>query len=123
MTEGWTKKTIGDVIKSFAEKGHVVVVGRGGVSITRDIPKSLHIQIQAPLDWRINNVSKNHMISLAEAKKQIQHIDAQRKMIREFFEGGKIENATFDVILNYMTLDEEEIISTIVKLMELKDLI
>ncbi len=117
------KKTIGEVIRSFAVQGHVIIVGRGGVSITRDIPDSLHIKIMAPLEWRINNVSKNHMVSLAEAKKKIQTIDANRIKLCEFFEGSKIDNSAFDVILNYMTLDEEDIITTIIKLMESKDLI
>ena len=47
----------------------------------------------------------------------------QRKMISEYFEGGKIDNSAFDVIFNYMTLDEEDIIATIMRLMESKDLI
>lgn len=117
------KKTMGEVIRSFADQGHVIIVGRGGASITRDISDSLHLKIQAPLEWRINYVSKNQMISLAEARKKILAIDMQRKMISEYFEGGKIDNSAFDVIFNYMTLDEEDIISTILRLMESKDLI
>jgi len=117
------KKTMGEVIRSFAEQGHVIIVGRGGVSITRNISDSLHIKIQAPLEWRVNYVSKNQMISLTEARKKIQTIDMQRKMISEYFEGGKIDNSAFDVIFNYMTLDEEDIIATIMRLMESKDLI
>lgn len=117
------KKTMGEVIRSFAEQGHVIIVGRGGVSIARDISDSLHLKIQAPLEWRINYVSKNQMISLTEAKKKIQTIDMQRKMISEYFEGGKVDNSAFDVIFNYMTLDDEDIIATIIRLMESKDLI
>ena len=117
------KKTIGTVVRDFAEQGHVIVVGRGGVSITRDIARSLHIRIQAPLEWRVNDVSKRQMISLADARKKIEHIDAQRALIREFFEGKKVDNSIFDVTFNYMTLEEEVIISTIVRMMELKDLI
>ncbi len=117
------KKTIGEVIRSFAEQGYVIIVGRGGISITRDISESLHIKLQAPLEWRINNVSKKQMISLAEARKKILAIDTQRKMIREFFEGGKIDNSAFDVIFNYVTLDEDDIIASIIRLMESKDLI
>lgn len=117
------KKTIGDVIRSYAEQGHVIIVGRGGVSITRDIPHSLHIKIQAPLEWRINDVSKRHMITLTDARKKIQSIDAHRTKICEFFEGAKIDNSAFDVIFNYMSLDEEDIITTMIKLMESNDLI
>ncbi len=117
------KKTVGEVIRSFAEQGHVIIVGRGGVSITRDIPNSLHIKLIAPLEWRINDVSKNHMITLAEAKNKIQTIDTQRIKLCEFFEGNKIDISAFDAIFNYMSLDEEDIITTIIKLMESKDLI
>ena len=117
------KKTIGGVIRSFAEQGHVIIVGRGGVSITRDITDSLHIKLQAPLEWRVNDVSKKQMISLTEAKKKIRTIDDQRKMLRDFFEGAKSDDSMFDVIFNYMTLDEEDIIATIIRLMESKDLI
>ena len=117
------KKTIGEVIRTFAEQGHVIIVGRGGVSITRDIPDSIHIKLQAPLEWRINDMSKKQDISLAEAQKQIEHLDRQRDMIREFFEGKKVSDSAYDIVFNYMTLSEEDIISTIIQLMESKNLI
>jgi cytidylate kinase len=117
------KKTMRDVIRSFAERGHAIIVGRGGVSITRDIEFSLHIRLKAPVEWRINQVSKEQMISLSEAKKKIDHIDLQRSLLREYFAGRKVSNDDFDVIYNYMTLDEEDIIASIIKMMECKDMI
>jgi len=111
------------VIRDFAERGNAIIVGRGGVSITRNIPRSLHIKIQAPLEWRINDVCNRQMISMAEAKKKIEHIDSHRAMIREFFEGKKVDDSVFDVTFNYMTMQEEDIISAIIRIMELKDLI
>jgi len=117
------KKTIGEVIRTFAEQGHVIIVGRGGVSITRDIPDSLHIKLQAPLEWRINDVCKREDITLAEARRKIVDLDKQREMIRAFFEGKKVSDTAYDVIFNYMTLGEEDIISTILQLMESKNLI
>ncbi len=117
------KKTISDVIRSFAEQGHVIIVGRGGISITQDIERSLHIKIEAPLKWRINEVSKKQMISLTESKKKINHIDHQRKQLREHFVRDKNGLAPFDVTFNYFTLDEDDIIAAIVRLVEVKDLI
>jgi len=117
------KDTLGEVIRSFAEQGHVIIVGRGGVSITRDIPSSLHIKIMAPYEWRINDVCKRQMITLAEAEKKVREIDHKRALIREYFEKSKVDDTKFDVIVNYMTLAEEDIIATIVKLMELKDMV
>jgi len=117
------KKKLGEVIRSFSEHGHVIIVGRGGVSIANNIPDSLHIRLQAPLEWRINTVSKNQMITLVEAKRKIHQIDMQRELIREFFEGRKVDNSCFDIIINYQRLDEDDIISTIVGLAESKNLI
>lgn len=117
------KKTIGMVIRGFAEHGHVIIVGRGGVSITRDIPHSLHIKLQAPLEWRINDVSKRQMINLKDARKKIQEEDHQRLLIREFFEGRKVDDSVFDVIFNYASVDEDLIVSTIMHMMEMRDLI
>ena len=117
------KKKVTEVIRGFAEAGHYIIVGRGGVSITRDMPNSLHIRLQAPLEWRINNVSNREMISLSEAKKKIAHIDAQRNQLHQYFVGKTPDNTLFDVVFNYATLSDDEIIGAIIKMMEFKDMI
>ena len=117
------KKKIGEIIHGFAESGHVIIVGRGGVAITKDMPNSLHIKLQAPLEWRINDVSKKQMITLSEAKKKIHHVEEQRDALNQFFTKGKFDNSAFDAIFNLTTLTEDEIIATIIKMMELKDMI
>ncbi len=117
------KKTVSEIIRGFAESGHFIIVGRGGVSITRDMPNSLHIRLQAPLEWRINNVSSREMISLSEAKKKIAQIDAQRNQLHHYFVGKDPDNTLFDVVFNYSTLSDDEIIGAIVNMMELKDMI
>ncbi len=117
------KDTIGVVIRDFAEQGHVIVVGRGGVSIMRHMPNCLHIKLQAPLEWRINEISKKQMITLEEAEKKIKEIDHKRQLIRDHFEGKKANDSAFDLILNYMTLEEDNIVAAIIKLMELKNMI
>jgi cytidylate kinase len=45
-------KTLIDLITSFANDGHCIIVGRAGHIIARDIKKSLLIRLTAPLDWR-----------------------------------------------------------------------
>jgi hypothetical protein len=63
------------------------------------------------------------MISLADARKKIEHLDAQRHLIRDFFEGKKADDSIFDVVYNYMTLAEEDIVASIIQIMESKDMI
>lgn len=117
------KKTLADVIKGFAKEGHVIVVGRAGVSLTRAIEKSLHIRLEAPVEWRTRIISERQQISIDEARRKLLEIDYKRNHLREYFEGMKADNSIFDIVFNYQTMNEEEIIECIIRLMELKKMI
>lgn len=117
------RRTIGEVIHSFAEKGNTIIVGRGGASICKDIPKSLHVRLIAPLDWRINEISKMHNISVDDAEKMISDIDKKRERLLEYFEGRSVDHYMFDIIFNYMNVTQEEAVTTIMKFAELRNLI
>jgi cytidylate kinase len=117
------KQTLADVIKGFAKEGNVIIVGRAGVSLTRSIHKSLHIRLQAPVEWRIKIVSERQNIPIEEARRKLLEIDYKRNHLREYYEGMKPDDSIFDIIFNYQTMNEEEILESIIKVMELKKLI
>jgi len=54
------KKMIG-IVRSFAEKGQKVVIGLGSTIICRDIKKSLHIRLQAPIGWRVEKLLRKRV--------------------------------------------------------------
>jgi len=117
------KKTLAEVILEFAKKGRVIIVGRGGVSLTRNIKNSLHIRLVAPYEWRVHEVSERYHLPLRQAEKKTKEIDAKRDNLREFFEGKKPDNSIFDIVFNYKTMTEKEILETIVKVMEIRNII
>src|SRR5665811_2069283 len=45
------KKAIRDVVLSMCKEGFIILVGRGGVSIAREITDALHIRLIAPFYW------------------------------------------------------------------------
>jgi len=112
------RKTILDVTQTFSKKGHVILVGRGSVAITHDRPNSLHIRLQAPLDWRAHCVSEHKGITVREALQVAVEIDKKRTALIESFLGHKLEPNLFDAIFNCKTLSNADIISTIIKMME-----
>jgi len=116
------RNTIAKVIRSIANEGHSIIVGRGGVAITRDIAKSLHINLEAPIDWRVIRESEKRGISLEEAKNLTFETDKKRRQFREYFEGKNTDYTRFDITFNCMTLSIDEIINTIIRVMELRDL-
>jgi len=117
------KKTLADVIRGFAKEGNVIIVGRAGVSLTRSIRNSLHIRLQAPVEWRVKIVSERQNISVDAARRKLLEIDYKRNHLREYYEGMKPEDSIFDIIFNYQTMNEEEILESIIKVMELKKMI
>lgn len=122
-SEKQIRKTIGDVIRSYAGEGNVIILGRAGVVLTRDIPKSLHVALEAPLEWRTIMLSERENITLSEAKKFALEMDKKRERFRNAFEGRNTDYTRFDVVFNRMTLTEDEIVHSIVRLMEERKII
>lgn len=115
--------TIAKVIHSAATHGHVVILGRAGEAITQNIPKSLHFKLEAPLDWRADQVSKQSGSTLAQAKEQCVNEDKLRLQFRDYFENGKSDVEFFDATFNTKTLSDEDIVSLIIKLAKSKNII
>lgn len=117
------KNTIRDVIRSIGEQGRVIIVGRGGSSILRDIPNSLHIKLISPIDYRVEGVSRRHEISYSEAKKLTIEMDKKRAQLRNELAGHTIEDRDYDIIFNTMIMKPDEIVELIAKAAGIKGIV
>jgi cytidylate kinase len=117
------RSTIARVIRNIACEGYVIIVGRAGVSIVHDLPRSLHIMLEAPLEWRALRISEKYAITPDEARKECIDIDKKRQQFRESFQGKNTDYTRYDLTLNCMTLSVDEIVKIIVKAVEVKKLI
>lgn len=116
------RNTVAKVIRNMAYEGNVIIVGRGGVAITHDIPRSLHIILQAPIEWRTVCISEKYNISQQEARKSALDVDKKRKEFREYFQGKNADYKCFDLTFNCMSFSMEEIVKMIMKAAEIKKL-
>lgn len=114
------KKTIAEVVRSFACKGNCIIIGRGGVVLTEDIEHSFHMKLQAPLDWRAAQLQKVYKLSLDDMKKYATDIDKKREVLRNYFNKEPLPATVFDVIYNSAKLSEEQIVDVSIELMEKK---
>jgi cytidylate kinase len=117
------RTTIAKVIREFANNGNAIIVGRGGVAITRDIPKSLHIMLEAPLEWRAVRTATKYDMTLEQARSYAKSIDKKRKQFRDYFQGEGNDYTRFDIRFNCMTLEIEVIVKTIIGALKARKLI
>jgi len=112
------RKTVAQVIRNIASEGNVVIVGRGGVAITKDIERSLHIKLEAPMEWRALRASEKYCISLEQARKRAVEIDKKREEFRNYFHGKGSDYTRFDVKYNCMSLSLDDIVCSIINLLQ-----
>ena len=117
------RNTIRDVIRTIGEEGRVIIVGRGGVALLKDIPNSLHVKLFASLDYRIEGISKSHEISHSEARRLAEETDKKRSQLRMEFAGRKMELIDYDLIFNCEKFSADDIVKTVAKVAELKGLV
>lgn len=117
------RKTIGETIRSIANDGHAIILGRGGVALTRDIPRSLHIFLEAPLEWRASLIAEKCSYTIDEARQYAIETDKQRLQYRQYFRGKNNDYTSYDITFNCMTLSVDEIVEIIVKAIQIRKII
>jgi cytidylate kinase len=116
-------KKIIEVIRSFAEDGHIIIIGLGSVAITRDIGKSLHIRLEAPFKWRVEQASQKYGKSIAETEKITKETDLKRDALRKMYSPKSEPDELFDVTYNISTLDKHEIVDSVIGILKKRNMI
>jgi len=116
------KKAIKDVVLSMCKEGHIVLVGRGGVSIAHDIEDSLHIRLIAPFYWRVENVMKKKEMDIEAAEEYVVDTDEKRfNLIHTFLDKKPLNiDYIFDATLNRSSFTIQQIAEIIYSMYEKK---
>lgn len=116
------KKAIRDVVLSMCKEGYLILVGRGGVSIARDIKDSLHIRLIAPFYWRVENVMKKKQMSLEASEEYCIETDEKRhNLILDFLDKKPLNiDYLFDASLNRASYTMQDLAELILSLYEKK---
>ena len=116
------KKAIKDVVLSMCKEGFIILVGRGGVSIAREMTDALHIRLIAPFYWRVENVLKKKKIEIEAAEEYVVDTDEKRhNMILNFLDKKPLNvDYLFDATLNRSSFTIKEISELILDMYEKK---
>ena len=111
------QKSIRHLVNSYGQKGNLIIVGRAGVAVTRNMSNSLHIKLEAPLLWRAEYLKKSQGITMEEALARVHKIDQRRRLFISQMRKEPYEEALFDVIFNRATLSTQAIGNSILQLL------
>ena len=106
-------RTIIDTILKFATEGNCIIVGRDGHMITKDIEKSIHIRLIAPMDYRVNNIMKNNQLSRLKAIEFINKVEKERQAFRDSIRPKWMQEELFDITINLEAFSEDEVLELI----------
>lgn len=95
-----------EVFKNVASSGNVVMVGRGGTIILKDMPGTLRIGVVAYMEDRIARIMERERVDKAQAKKIITDRDRARAYyFKRFFGADNSE----DTHLYHMSINTSEV--------------
>ena len=116
------KKAIKEVVLSLCKEGHIVLVGRGGVSIAQDIADALHIRLIAPFYWRVGNVMKARNMTIGQAEEYVVDTDEKRfHLIQNFLDKKSVNiDHLFDATINRSSFGIQELSDLIVSMYDKK---
>lgn len=117
------KKTISQVVKQYAEQGHVVIVGRAGCVLAKHIERSLHVKLIASDKYRLEHIKSRFNLSQKEAAKQVADFDHHRQVFMGFYRGDKPDSELFDLVLNRERLTNDELVGAIIKVVEQRSMV
>jgi cytidylate kinase len=79
---------LGQLMRELAERGDVILVGRGGSRFLRDQPGAFHVRLMAAPEVRVRRVMEHRWLRAGPARQLIAQSDAQRRRFYESYFGA-----------------------------------
>jgi cytidylate kinase len=110
-------KRVAETIRAMAEVGHVVIVGRGAVFITRKLPAGIHVRLVAPLAFRVDALARRENLSPRRAASEVQYRDSARHAFyARYWPGQSLHADSFTITLNGAQVTTEQAVECLVPL-------
>lgn len=97
-----------DAICDAAEEDNLVLVGRGGQAILRDLATAFHVRLDAPLDVRVSRVMERLNLDEAQARRRIKEEDNERaRFVEQAFGVDWADPMHYHLVVNTGLMDLE----------------
>lgn len=108
------------VIRSIAERGNAVIVGRGAAHVLNDVPDVLRIFLHAPLESRVSlAIDEYGFTDRAEAERVVRDSDATRAtFVRSLINRDWCDAALYDLTMDVAAVGIERVVEIVVNLVQ-----
>jgi cytidylate kinase len=104
------------LIYGFAQKNNVVIVGRGGQILLKDLPGVLHVRVIAPFDVRVRRIMEQQGIKEKQAFRLLRRSDEDSAgFIQSFFKLDWEDPSLYDLVINTQKLSVDSAIMMILE--------
>jgi cytidylate kinase len=108
---------VAETMRSLAQGGRVILVGRAGVFITRSLPGGIHVRLVAPPERRVQNMMEREGLTRDAAQRRVAEIDRNRAAFyRRYWPRESLESDRFTVTLNTAELSERQMVECLLPL-------
>lgn len=102
------------IILSYALKDNVIIVGRGGNFLLREVPFALNVRIVAPLEQRLEEVMKRENLSRSAAGLLVKKVDKEMSRSVQLIYGRNIDDpSAYDLFFDVGVLPIHEVMGAI----------
>lgn len=112
------------LILDYAAQDRVVLLGRGGAYLLREVPFCLKVRLIAPWEVRVERIMLRESLDRQAAERLVRQVDHERACYLQanYGRSGQ-DDADYDLVLNTGDLSYEETADIIIKVLREKDLL
>jgi len=102
------------IILEYALKGNVIIYGRGGQDLLKEISSVLRVRIIAPFEERVERWAEREWLDPDRARKLVRRSDQQRAgFIKYYFDRDWDDPLGYDLVINTERLTEDSAVRLI----------
>ena len=110
------------IILNYALKDNVIIVGRGGNFLLREVPFALNVRIVAPLEQRLEAIMKRENLSRSAAELFVKKVDKEMSRAVQRIYGKNIDDpSAYDLFFDVGVLPIHEVMAAIRAALLVKD--
>lgn len=110
-------RRVAHTVRALARAGRAIIVGRGGVYATADLPGGVHLRLVAPLENRIAHMATVLSVPADEAAREVRRIDRYRETFhRRYWPDKAMLPEIFTLTLNTAAMDEGQMVDCVLPL-------